>query len=59
MKRQYTKPIAKAVECYDPLMEQDLVLTYSRRDGDGEASRESKFGFDEHEGEETETFWDE
>ena len=58
--KKYIKPCSKSIVCYDPLMQDDqLILPISRRDGDGEASRESKFGFDEHEGEETETFWDE
>ena len=59
MKRQYTKPEAKSVLFPEPLMDNKLVMTVSEKFTSEEASRESKFGFDEQEGEETETFWDE
>lgn len=56
--KKYIKPEAKSIEFPDPVMD-TLELHVSRRDGDGEASRESKFGFEESDTEDHENFWDE
>lgn len=59
MKRHYIKPRSMAVQCYDPLMQNELILPISCRNGEGEASRESKFGIEESDTEDHENFWDE
>lgn len=57
MRKLYNKPDVKSVELPEPLM--DLVMKVSGKFTSEEASREVKFGFDEGDSEETETYWDE
>ena len=52
MKKQYKKPCSRNVVCYEPLIVKESF-------GEGEASRESKFGTEESDTEEHENFWDE
>ena len=59
MKRQYIKPHIKNVLFPEPLMEDRLVMTVSEKFTSNEASRESKFGEDEHDIEDHENFWNE
>lgn len=56
MKRVYIRPEGRIVELPDKLM-LDMIVKESF--GEGEASRESKFGEDEHDTEDHENFWDE
>ena len=56
MKKQYIKPEANSILFSDPLM---LDMVVSQKRTSNEASRESKFGEDEHDTEDHENFWDE
>ena len=56
MKKQYTKPETNSIEFSDPLM---LDMVVSQKRTSYEASRESKFGEDEHDIEDHENFWEE
>ena len=57
MKKQYTQPKTANVLLPEPLME--LKMAVSEKFTSKEASRESKFGEDEHDIEDHENFWDE
>ena len=57
MKKQYTKPETANVLLPEPLMELKMVV--SEKFTSNEASRESKFGEEEHDTEDHENFWDE
>ena len=56
MKMQYIKPEANSILFSDPLM---LDMVVSQKRTSNEASRESKFGEDEHDTEDHENFWEE
>ena len=59
MKKQYAKPEAKNVLLPESLMDDGLVMKVSQKFTSNEASRESKFGFEESDTEDHENFWDE
>lgn len=59
MKKQYIIPKAHSVQFPVPLLDGGVDFHVSKTFGEGEASRESKFGLEESDTEDHENFWDE